>query len=355
MRTIKCDILVVGGGPAGTSAALAAVQKCCHVVVVEQHSQIGTPVRCAEYIPAPLVGEVNLGSKYVVQPIKGMRTVLPNGEVKEILAPGFTINRDLFDRTLAGAAEKAGSRIFTSTKAIALKDGTIKVIQNELEFLIQAKVIIGADGPHSKVAKWINSLNRNMLIGAGIIAPLLKPLSYTEVYFDKNIFGGYGWLFPKKDYANVGVGIKPGSAYGRPIKSVLKSFIARLVREKKIAVPENEQIIAGWIPAEAEKKVAQNNILLVGDAAGHTHPITGAGIFAAVIGGRAAGRWAAKAILENDMLLLSEYENEMQDFLGPTLGKAFRRRCQMEKNWGDLEIIIKQCWVAFREYYATAV
>ena len=84
MKTKQCDVLVVGAGPAGTSAAYTAVGTGAEVVVVERRSSVGLPVQCAEYIPAQLLEKVGQERGFVVQRLRGMRTILPDGEVKEI-------------------------------------------------------------------------------------------------------------------------------------------------------------------------------------------------------------------------------------------------------------------------------
>jgi digeranylgeranylglycerophospholipid reductase len=99
--------------------------------------------------------------------------------------------------------------------------------------------------------------------------------------------------------------------------------------------------------------VTRQNVLLVGDAAGQTHPITGAGVFQAVICGRMAGNWAARAVKAGNLGLLSEYEKEWRDLFGEALERAFRRRQLLEQEWDQLEEIIKYCWIAYREYYTT--
>ena len=108
---------------------------------------------------------------------------------------------------------------------------------------------------------------------------------------------------------------------------------------------------AGWIPAEPLRKTVYNDMVLVGDAAGHTHPITGAGIFAAVTGGRMAGKWAARAIQENKLELLARYDEEWRDLMGDTLNRAYSRRQHMEQHWDDFSATIDKTWVAYRGYY----
>lgn len=351
MRTVQCDILIIGGGPAGTCAAIRSAREGCRVVLVERKSRIGVPVRCAEYIPAPLVGEINLGREYVVQSVKGMKTHLPDGECKETRAPGFTIHRGLFDQSLADAAKKAGAKILLSASALRQDKDKVVVLQNQQKFYIQPKVIIGADGPHSKTGQWIKAPNRHLMAGAQVSTPLIRESDHTHVYFESWIYGGYGWVFPRNETANVGVGINPNHPKDWSVKKVLDLFVLKLIRENIIATPKPQAYTAGWIPAEPVKKIHEKNILLAGDAAGHTHPITGAGIFSAVTCGKSAGKWAARAVIKKDLTLLESYDKEINDFFGPHLTRAFDRRCLMEKDWDNFDAVIKHCWVAFREYY----
>ena len=108
MTASDWDVLVVGAGPAGSSAALAAVRQGTRVLLIERRRQVGLPVQCAEYIPAMLKGQLGLKGYYVVQKIEGMRTFLSGQEVKEMVAPGYIIRRELFDQTLVAAAGEGG-------------------------------------------------------------------------------------------------------------------------------------------------------------------------------------------------------------------------------------------------------
>jgi flavin-dependent dehydrogenase len=283
-----------------------------------------------------------------------MRTILPGGEIKEMRSPGFTINRDLFDQALARRAEEAGAVLSLSTMALS-RDGDGVLVRDKNGGLtrIKAKIIVGADGPHTKVGRWIGSVNRNMIPALQVSLPLTRPMDCAEVYFDKSFYGAYGWLFPKGREANVGIGKRAGGGRPDSMRSVLEGFISRLRKEGKIkGAPFRE--VSGWIPAEAPRKVNAGNILLAGDAAGHTHPITGAGVAQAVLCGRMAGRWAARAVESDDPGLLSEYDREWRDFIGESQERAFSRRQRLERDWDRLEETVKTCWVAFREYYASS-
>ena len=351
LKKHTCHILVVGAGPAGTSAAARAAREGLKVLVVERRATVGVPVRCAEFIPAPLKGELNMGRQFIVQSVRGMRTILPGGEVRETRAPGFIIRRDLFDQALAGEAERGGAEILVSTRVLSRNRDTVLVKEKGGSLSqVEADVIIGADGPHSKVGRWIGSVNQDLIPAIQVRLSLVSPMDFTEVYFHREIYGGYGWVFPKGLEANVGVGMRKREKGGPTITDVLEFFVSRLTREKKIQ-GRPYGLAAGWLPAEPVRNATHDNILLAGDAAGHTNPITGAGVPQAVICGRMAGKWAARAVKAGNMGLLSEYDKDWQGLYGDSLARAFERRQLLERDWDRLEEIIKYCWIAFREYY----
>jgi digeranylgeranylglycerophospholipid reductase len=348
-----CDVLVVGAGPAGASAARAAAQGGCDVVIVECKKAVGVPVRCAEYIPAPLVGDIGLGREFVAQSVWGMKTMLPEGEIKEIVAPGCIIHRDQLDQALVSAATAAGAQLLSATRAVSRKDaGTVRLKGADGNiFNMFARVIVGADGPRSAVGRWVGSVNQHLLPAIQATVRLTRPMDHTEIYLDPGYYAGYGWLFPKNKEANVGAGVKRSVNGTASLRGLLDRLLSRLVREGKVdETPLG--YTAGWIPAEPVRNAVYGNVLLAGDAAGQTHPITGAGIFAAVTAGTAAGKWAARAVRQNNPDLLSRYDIEWRDLFEETLSHAYFRRCFMEENWHDFANIIKSCWVAYREYYA---
>jgi len=351
MQTRECDILIVGAGPAGSSAARAAADHGLNVMVVDRCAVVGVPVQCAEYIPAQLVGVVNLGRAYIIQKIEGMHTFVNGCRTAETRSPGFVIQRDRFDQALAEAARASGVVYRLSTRALSMDGGAVVVKDNRgVIENIAARVIIGADGPRSRVGRWIDMKNHDLVPGAQVRVPLVNPAQHTQVHFVPEFFGGYGWLFPRGDMANVGVGCKRRFPEDKPIGSVLRRFLDALARDGWI---RNQPTVytAGWIPAHPMKHLVKDNIMLAGDAAGQTHPITGAGIAQAVMGGKMAGKWAARAVVENDLQLLNEYEAEWHGVFGRSQSLAARRRIELEQSWDRLEEVIDTCWVAFKEYY----
>jgi len=284
-------------------------------------------------VPWQIIQEVELPKDIIAQRIDFMRTHMPDGEIVETQAKGFIIHRDLFDQHLAQLATKAGAELFLGTRAIGYEGGIVYT-KGKQELKIKPGVIIGADGPHSIVSKWIGSQNREFINAFQYQMPLVEELSSTCIYFREDIFGGYGWVFPKGKIANVGIGIRKGKA-----KGVLDSFVSAL--ENK-GVVENRILkqTQGLIPMSGMIKLRKGNMALVGDAAGLTHPITGAGIMNAVISGKLAG-----------LSELDKYEEECSDIFEGVLMKAYYKRKLLEKNWGNLRNVLKKIWIAFSDYY----
>ena len=352
MKSITCDILIIGAGPAGSSAAISAAKNGMNVLMVEQRTEIGVPVQCAEYIPAPLVGQLNLGTRFVVQKVSKMRTILPDGSTTDMAAPGFMIHRDRFDQTLAREARNLGAKILLSARAVGLTEEGHVMLRKKGGQMTQAtpRIIIGADGPRSNTALWCAAPNRDLLPAVQYTMALSAPMNHTEVYLSPDVYSGYGWLFPKGDTANVGLGMKRNKAHSHRIHVLLRKFVEKLKKEGKIN-GEPLGSSAGWIPVKPLEKAVYGNILLAGDAAGHTHPITGAGIFTAVSCGRMAGAWAAKAVKTKNLEILKGYDHEWRDLFGDTLNRAHEKRRLMEREWDQFHQIIKSCWIGFREYY----
>jgi flavin-dependent dehydrogenase len=260
------------------------------------------------------------------------------------------IRRDLFEQALARKAGEAGSRINLCSKLISMDKNGVVVRAKGVTYMVKARVIIGADGPHTRVGRWIGSCNINLIPAIQVTAGLTRPMDFIEVYFYKDIFGGYGWLFPKGSRANLGIAIRKREGIRCPLKEGLDRFIARLREWGKIK-GKTSGCTAGWIPAEPPRDVVHENIMLAGDAAGQTHPISGAGVAQAVTCGMMAGKWAGRAIRADDMALLGGYNEEWQDIYGEAQELAYNKRVLMEKKWDDLDDILKICWVGFREYY----
>jgi len=347
------DLVIVGAGPAGSSAAQAAAQKGAKVLLVDRRQRVGVPVQCAELVPQWISRHATFSSKCVLQTIGSMVTHVPDGTSAEMAGPGYMLDRSLFDKELVVSAILSGAKIFTETRGTSLSSEGLIVERGSGKETIKAKVIIGADGVHSTVARWVGLTPGKTIVALQyeIVNPC--PQDYVDIFFHAEYEGGYAWFFPKGTTANVGLGIIPAKTSLLP--SLMENFLRRLLHAKGLTGIEIVGRTGGSIPCGKPRQTVFGNILLAGDAAGHAHPITGGGILNAVIGGQIAGRIAAEAVERGDLRYLENYETEWREIFGNTLAYGALKRDFLEENWSkrgvDFQDLIRKTWVGFKEYY----
>ena len=152
-------------------------------------------------------------------------------------------------------------------------------------------------------------------------------------------------MFPRGDRANVGVAVPYNES--RHLKNYLNSFCGALSREKKIDAGHVYRLTGGLIPVGGpQKKIVHENMALAGDAAGQTNPLTGAGIAPAVLCGALAGEWAARAIKEQNLELLHEYDHAWRMLFEEPLQRALESRKQLERHQTSASFceLVKQGW-----------
>ena len=358
------DVLVVGLGPAGGAAAAQAALQGASVLAIDRKAEPGLPVQCAEFVPRMVGVEVDHLNRAKRQPITSMMTYLDDGRAHAADAadavhvepnfPGLMIDRAKFDRDLAARAKAAGAdcrfgiivRGFAQSGAATLSDGTV----------VAPRVVIGADGPRSVVARAVGEQTSEIVETRQIRVRLSQPHDATDVFLSVGIPGGYAWLFPSGDQANLGIGVAPG--WRRLLKPLLEGLHKRLIWEGRVGA-EVLGCTGGAIPVGGLRRLAtrlgQAVVLLAGDAAGMANPVTGAGISSAVISGREAGQAAAR-IVAGEPDAGEAYAEEMTELFGPSLARALARRqalmaiYQGGRQPDDLDL--KRSWIAFPDYWA---
>ena len=347
------DIIIVGAGPAGSSAAIAAAQRGVKVLLVDQRQRIGVPVQCAEFVPQWISRVVPFSSTSVVQRIERMITYLPDGSTYEMKSPGYMLDRSIFDKELAASAVQEGAHLSVQTRVTGLTPEGVVIEGGEGKKFIRSKVVIGADGVRSSVAQWVSGRRRKEIVAFQYEVVIPRPMDTVEVFFSREVEGGYAWFFPKGKTANAGIGIIPQKA--NLLTTLLTEFLDRLVDMKGLSGVHVVGKTGGAIPCEEPGRTVFGNVLLVGDAAGHAHPITGAGILNAVIGGEMAGRISAEAVIGKNLMHLRNYESEWFELFGESLSHAASKRQFMEENWNNNNLnfdeLIHKTWVGFKEYY----
>ena len=351
--TESYDIVVIGAGPAGSSAAQAAAQRGVKVLLIDRRQRLGFPVQCAEFVPQRLSRHASFSSMCIVQRVEKMVTHLPDRITYEMKSPGYMLDRSLFDKELAASAVLSGAKISIGTKAVGLSPEGLVVERGSKKETIPSKVFIGADGVSSSIARFLGQPPLKTIAALQYEVVLSEPRSHVDVYFHKDYEGGYAWLFPKGRKANAGVGLVLSKASQLP--NLLDNFLDSLVKSKTLHGIQIVSKTGGFIPCEFYRKNLFKNVLLAGDAAGHAHPITGAGILNAVTAGEIAGRAAAEAIVKEDLERLNNYDREWQEVIGKSLSYgAFKRRF-LEEHWDkpgvDFEELVRKTWIGFKECY----
>ena len=315
---IKTDVLVIGAGPAGSTAARFAAKGGAKVILMDKKSEIGAPKRCAEGVSKRTfeILELEADPHWITQEIEGIRLIAPDGtdvwltnDVVELPEAGYILERKVFDKHLAMEAGRAGAEIRIKTQAKGLKkekDGSYTVTcecMGEV-YDINAKILIGADGPESHVAK-------------GSVAP-----------------GGYFWLFPKgDDIVNAGLAIIPEmaekSAYEYLVDAVNNCYALKDAQPVELNVGGDP--VGGLV-----KEMFSDNIMLCGDAASQVNPLTGGGITSGITGGKLAGQVAAEAIKAGDCSkkFLKKYEELVDEAMGHDMDK-YSKACDYLWSLGD--------------------
>ncbi len=208
------DAVVVGAGPAGGMAARQLAAAGFSTTILEKRKVVGEPVQCAEGVSefGLLSNGLSPQDEWIAQRVAGAKCVAPNGKWFYITRlPGYAIDRPAFDRWIVRGAVDDGADLRTATRVTGLRreNGGWRIQANGST--IDARVVIGADGPTSLVAREAG-LVRNL---GKIVAyeyrfrredvPELDP-DYFLLFIGARYNGGYAWIFPKGESVNVGAG-----------------------------------------------------------------------------------------------------------------------------------------------------
>ncbi len=322
------DVIVVGAGPAGSTAARFAAAGGASVLVLEKDRDVGYPVRCGEAVSHEgVIQFIQPDPKWIAATVKRFRLVAPNGnQVTPTLdGIGYVLERRIFDYEVAKLAAREGAKIVTKAYVYDLLRDTkgasigVKALIKDKTVEIKSKIIIGADGVESRVGRWAGidtacSIHDMESCAQMTIAGIDIEQDCLEFYFGDAIApGGYLWVFPKgPSAANVGIGISVEESKKKSSIRYLQEFMERKYPHAAVLTH-----IAGGVPcAKTCDTIVRNNVILVGDAAHQVNPVSGGGIISGMIGGMIAGEEAAKAIKNNDLSSLGEYQKRWQKRLG---------------------------------------
>jgi geranylgeranyl reductase family protein len=321
---VDAEVVIIGGGPVGS--AFAAQTASLTTIIVEEHDEVGRPVQCAGLVH-PRVVEMVQTQDTVLNTITGFRLVPPGGKAVEVRSPevkAVVIDRVRFDRACSDRAVREGADLLTGREFIGFeRDGKrvgIRLEGPEGPETITSDLLVGADGYKSKVSKQAGMGPAKEAV-KGIQADLavrMEDQSIVEVRIGQKVAPGFfAWVLPCGEFTRVGLGVAQDS--GTP-----NTYLTALIKKLGLEGTERLRTTSGIIPIGPPKKTYADNVMIVGDAAGQTKPLSGGGLYTGLRAARWGAMTAVEAMEEGDLSAkrLSEYDSRWRADIGKEMERG---------------------------------
>jgi geranylgeranyl reductase family protein len=357
---MKVDILVIGLGPAGASVLKHLVSKTegkFSILGVDKRSRPGFPVQCGEFMPSPeemetLIPDVpnareffSFESKYISTRTSKISFFSPQGKIIRTPFEGYSIHRGNWNEDLINFAEKEGAEIWRAATAKKLENGTVWISREDssLESVIP-RVIIGADGVKSHVARWTGLAEKRtpehfvyvkQHVFTNISSSDYDPTDVQMFFGEDYAPGAYAWIIPKDNKtANVGVGIRFPMAKGKiTVSKALENLVELHPQASQILSGGRiTSTIGGLVPVGLPLKRTFDNsskTLLLGDAASQIVSSVGGGIPPSMVAGAVAADIINKHFSSD--LPLQNYEHVWKKQMDKMFYRAYKLRRLFDK------------------------
>jgi len=311
------DVAIIGGGPAGASAAFYLVKENKKVILLEKETLPryktcggGVVFRVNSILPHGFK-KVAENDCYVAEVVDHRAGV--NFSIKRNFPIVSMVMRDNFDIYLIDESRELGANVLENfeVKNAIMRSNFVEVI-GKGEKKVFSKYVISADGAMGAISKKINLANKIIKIPALESEVHVDEYTFSRyknnVRFDFDILpNGYGWVFPKQKHLSIGVvRMKKGNI---DLKEMLKYYFDFLGLEKVNKIEQHGYVIPF---NKSFSRITNERILLVGDAAALADPLTGEGISSAIL----SGKFAAEAIIEggeNNFKVEKLYNNKVKN------------------------------------------
>ena len=319
----KFDIAVVGGGPAGLSAAYAAAKSGAKVVLFEKDQSIAHNIRTSGVTWISEMERLGIPSKFY-NPIQNYRFVSPSNDV---LITGDVSQSCVLDiramyQHLSVLAAKEGAQLKVKSNVInVIKDGHrvvgVKASTPEGMLNVRSTLVIDASGFSTSVGRKAGVVGQWKRYGIGVeyecYCDDIDSMTWVLMVGQKYSDAGYAWVFPlSPNRIRIGVGIGRPESNADPVEKLHKIIEKRFkpldaIGDGKIQPLE---LHYGFIPNEGVRRSSiADGLIMVGDAAGQSNPLVPEGIRYAIEFGRLAGKVGADSLSKNsDVESLLEYE-----------------------------------------------
>lgn len=351
------DLVIVGGGPAGATCARRAAQNGLDVLVIEKEVHPRQKL-CGGALTQRVTDLIDFRIEHAVQTdFCGGRVYSQSGEYLEARMENYTgylVDRTDFDHCLLQEARKAGAQVIENTEGVAVEQtkSGIRVLARGDSF--KAHLLVGADGVNGVVARETGIRNKWSSDSVALCIAADIPMEHDEIVRtmsmnDTELLGidlhfgivdiGYGWCFPKREKVNVGIGCRMDKAAN--LRNHWNSFLRRLEKLKGFSLKVSERS-AFRVPFGGKLKghVARRT-MLVGDAAGFVSPVTGEGIFYAMLSGLLAADVATEAAEMKMPYHLVTYEKRLKERVMPELSIAAKMSNLLFKSRENVELVFR--------------
>jgi len=305
-------INIIGAGPAGLHTAYLLAKAGKEVNVFEEHKEIGLPVQCTGITTSHLKKFTEIKKEFLVNKLTTARVCSKNNFTDfKLKNENLVIDRKKFDQYLAKKAKQAGAKIFLNHKYLGYSNNNIIIKDTRENTLkkIKTSILIGADGPLSKVSELINKKNVDFWIGAQAKVKIKAQKNIFEAHLGDIAPNFFAWLVPEnKGIARIGLAAK------KNVNTHLKKFL----KFKNITQKDIIEHQGGLIPIYNPKiKIQDKNIYLVGDAAAQVKATTGGGLIPAL---------SSSEILADSITKNIDYEKEFKKNINKNLFVALKLR-----------------------------
>ena len=331
------DLVVVGGGPAGSSAAFAAAKNGVKVALLEKENSIAETVRTSGVTWIQNIKEFGIPDD-CFNPIKNFSFCSPNNEVtiSDSIPRAAVLDVRKTYRWLAHEAEQLGVDIFVKmnvNEVIKNEKGDIVGVKGDRpdgKVTFHSKVVIDASGFTSTVCKAMGFATQWKRFGAGAEYEVKAEKVDSETWWlmvgQQYSPAGYAWIFPLgNNIVRIGVGVGKPESDVDPTQRLKELMEKKLGPIKKLGKITPIEFHYGLIPNDGlSRKTVFNNLILVGDSAGQANPLVLEGIRYAIKFGRVAGKVSAVAIKsgKTDKNALYPYEENWRKEIESKINSA---------------------------------